>query len=367
MGRPRRPATDAKGTRYLTMRDVAKAVGVHPTTVSMALREHPSIPPETRARIRAAAERLGYVRDPLLDAFNTHRVRTSRVQQTQCVAFIADSHTSTLFEGASYHPRVYEGVRAAAEMLHHTVEVFSYGGAHLSASRLNSIISSRGIAGVLISTFNVNTTDLALGWDNYCAVKIESHHLLPTHDVVSSDQFQAARLCMRRLRERGYRRIGMATARDDEARLNEHYSTGVLVEQAELPVAECVPPLLFHRAPIHDVAARVVEWVREHRIDVVITNWNELLRFAEHDSSQVSIADTGMRTPRDVAWASLDVPSSRPHVAGVVQNHRLVGMRAMEQLALLVRTFHRGAPAAPSVTYVPGFWQDGTTAPGKAR
>lgn len=348
------------------MRDIAKAVGVHPTTVSMALRAHPSIPAATRTQIREAAERLGYIRDPLLDAFNTHRVRHSQQQQTQCIAFVVDTHTSRLFEGLSYHPRVYEGVRAAAEANHHTLEIFPVGGSNLTPSRLNSIISSRGITGVLISTFDVGTLDLGLDWDNYCAVKIESHHLLPQLDVVSNDQFQAARLCMRRLRERGYRRIGMATARDDELRLNELYSTGVLVEQAELPECECVPPLLFHRAPVPEVAGAVAQWIRAHQIDVVITNWNELLAVSPENGA-VTLASAGLQIPKDVAWASLDVPVDKPQVAGVVQNHRLVGMRAMEQLAVLVKTFHRGAPAAPSATFVPGYWQDGATAPPKTR
>src|SRR5690606_27714546 len=90
-GRPRPPAmadsspapqspddSPGSGVRYLTLADVARVAGVHPTTVSLALRDHPSIPSETRARIRAVAKELGYRRDPLLDAFNFHRVRHSR-------------------------------------------------------------------------------------------------------------------------------------------------------------------------------------------------------------------------------------------------------------------------------------------------
>jgi LacI family transcriptional regulator len=349
------------------MRDIAQAVGVHPTTVSMALRAHPSIPPATCAKIRAAAKRLGYTRDPMLDAFNTHRVRQRNAQPSHCVAFIVDTNSSALFDGATYHPRVYQGVRAAAETNHYTVETFPAGGRELTASRLNSIITSRGITGVLLSTFNVTTLELGLDWDKFCAVKIESHHLLPRLDVVSADQFQAARLCIRKLRELGYRRIGMAMARDDDARLNELYSTGVLVEQAELPESECVPPLLFTRAAVPYVAAAVAKWIDEYKVDVVISNWNELLQFADHDPRTMGLANTGVRIPHDVAWASLDVPEGRPQLAGVVQNHRLVGMRAMEQLAMLMKTFHHGPPPTPSATYVPGFWQDGPSAPPRPR
>jgi LacI family transcriptional regulator len=361
--RPRRRKTEADGERYLTMRDIAKVVGVHPTTVSMALRDHPSLPPATRDRIRAAADRLGYHRDPLLDAFNSHRVRHSRVQSSLSFAFIVDAGTSSLFEGINYHPRVYEGVRAAAEAHHSTVEILPFGERSLSAARINSIIASRGITGVLVSTFNLGTAHLQLDWGNYCAVKIESHHLLPQFDLVSSDQFLAARICLRNLRGLGYRRIGMATARDDELRLQEHYSTGVLVEQAALPESEWVPSLVFKRNDPAQVAEQVAHWVKTHRIDAIMTNWNELLYSPQPDAPTGMIATSGLRVPHDVAWASLDVPPAHTHIAGVVQNHRLVGMRALEQLAVLVKTFHRGAPAGPAATYIPGYWRGGATAP----
>jgi len=46
------------------MRDVARAAGVHQTTVSLALRNHASIPAATRERIKAAAAELGYKQIP---------------------------------------------------------------------------------------------------------------------------------------------------------------------------------------------------------------------------------------------------------------------------------------------------------------
>lgn len=357
----------AEGVKaYATMDDVAIAAGVHPTTVSMALRAHPSIPPATRERILIEARRIGYVRDPLLDAFNFHRLRKLAAKQAPSIAFVVDANASAYFFGSSYHPLVYDGVKAVAETLHLSVEVFPLGTREMTAQRLNTIISSRGISGVLLSTFTPTTQSIELDWDNYSAVKIESHHLLPQLDVVSNDQCQAARLCMRRLREIGYRRIGLATARDDESRLQDNFSSGVLVEQAELPESECVPPLLFDRADIETVAARVVAWMKEHSVDAVMSNWHELIPIPKQGES-ATIATTNVRVPQDVAFASLDVPTDSQHVAGIVQNHRLVGMRAMEQLSILVKTYHRGAPENPSATYVPGFWRDGPTVPRKSR
>jgi LacI family transcriptional regulator len=364
---PRRPGR-ARGSkvvqRYHTMDDVAAMAGVHPTTVSLALRSHPSIPAATRERILAAALRIGYVRDPLLDAFNSHRLKKLAMKQAHSVAFVIDAGMGPIFSGGACHPLVTEGVRSAAEAQHLTLEMFSLGTPEMTASRLNTILLSRGISGVLLSTFTPTTRSVDLDWNCLSGVKIESHHLLPPLDVVSNDQCQAARLCMRRLRALGYRRIGLATALDDESRLESTFSSGVLVEQAELDERERVPPLLFERRPVPAVIAQVVHWIREHAVDAVMTNWWELIEPAG-DGAGRRLTSTSVRIPHDVAFASLDIRPDCPDLAGIVQNHRLVGVRALEQLAVMVRTFSRGAPANPSATYIPGYWRDGATAPGK--
>jgi LacI family transcriptional regulator len=133
---------------------------------------------------------------------------------------------------------------------------------------------------------------------------------------------------------------------------------GVLIEQASLAEAECVPPLIFGLADVPTLPRLVPQWIRDNQVDVVISNWNELFD---------TFATAGMRLPDDVAFASLDIPPSMPHIAGVVQNHGLVGQRAMEQLAIMSDAYQRGVPQAQTVTYIPGFWQDGVTAPQKPK
>lgn len=343
----------------LTLAHVAEVAGVHPTTVSLALRDHPSIPLATRSRIHAVATELGYRRDPVLDAFNFHRVRQARRAGPRlALAFVVDGTSTRFFAGKAYHPLVWEGASAVVEAHNYSLDSFTLGPRHLSPARLKTIVSTRGISGVLVSTFDIGADTLDLDWDSISAVKIESHHLAPHLDAVSSDQLQVTRLAMRRLRECGYRRIGLVTAKEDELRLTESFRMGVLVEQTTLPEVERVPPLIFSLAETCALPSLVPDWARKHHVDVIISNWNELL--------EVFVA-AGLRVPEDIAFASLDTPPHLPHVAGVVQNHRLVGVRAMEQLCILVETNQRGVPATQSITYVPGFWRDGASVPIRSR
>ncbi|MEM9522586.1 MAG: LacI family DNA-binding transcriptional regulator [Pseudomonadota bacterium] len=57
----------------ITMRDVAEAVGVSPMTVSRAFRDDETVSTKTRARIRQAAQELGYVYDSTATAFRTQK------------------------------------------------------------------------------------------------------------------------------------------------------------------------------------------------------------------------------------------------------------------------------------------------------
>lgn len=340
--------------RYHTLTDIAAKAGVHVTTVSLALRDHPSIPPATRARIRAVAKELGYRRDPLLDALNFHRAKQIKQGRSVSSAFVVHAGTTRLFGGNHYQPLVFAGAKAAAEAHGHSLEIFVVGRGHLAPARLNTILSARGITGILLSTFEIDIEQLDLDWAQFCAVKIECLHLKPDLDAVSNDQLQVARLAMQRLRALGYRRIGLTTAREDQMRLAESFGMGVLLEQASLPESECVPPLFFGLNEVPMLPHLIPEWIAANHVDVVISNWNELFDV---------FATAKLRLPDDVAFASLDVPPSMPHIAGVVQNHGLVGQRAMEQLAIMSDSYQRGVPEAQTVTLIPGYWQDGITAP----
>ena len=59
---PRRPRSRATGR--VTLADVAGVAGVSPITVSRALRGERAVDPELVQRVKAAADRLGYVPDP---------------------------------------------------------------------------------------------------------------------------------------------------------------------------------------------------------------------------------------------------------------------------------------------------------------
>jgi len=98
--------------------------------------------------------------------------------------------------------------------------------------------------------------------------------------------------------------------------------------------------------------------VRNERIDAVISNWNHVVD---------ELGDSIGAGRRRIARASIDKDEDHPEVAGVVQNHVLVGRRAVEQVRSLLQISAWGVPEAQSITLVPGYWVDGPSAPARLR
>jgi DNA-binding LacI/PurR family transcriptional regulator len=73
----------------VTIREVAQAAGVHHTTVSRALRNHPALPPETRKRVQAVARKLGYRLNPLVSAWMAQRKSSRKALDSGQVAYLS--------------------------------------------------------------------------------------------------------------------------------------------------------------------------------------------------------------------------------------------------------------------------------------
>ncbi len=63
----------------ITIKEVAKAAGVSPTTASYALNNRPEVKEDTKARVREIAERIGYIPNRVAQTFRSGKTRTIAV------------------------------------------------------------------------------------------------------------------------------------------------------------------------------------------------------------------------------------------------------------------------------------------------
>ena len=343
--------------RAVTIKDIAKIAGVHFTTVSLALRDHPSLLPATKARIREVADKMGYVPNAVFSAL-THFHLNGRVRAaTQRVAYLINH---PLDQGAAlYRPQqqILEGAPEQARALGYELEVVTVGVEGNESLRLDAFLKEQNITGVVLAAFDPGFAPVTLDWDEYSIVKIDSLHMDPPAPVVGSDHRQDVRLAFQRLRTLGYRRIGLAIGRADEDATERLYTAGYLLEQAAIAAEERVPELLFpYNCSMAQASELLCNWIRAHRVDAVLCNWSvigDMLRSA------------GLLVPQEVACASLCLLDRHAGLAGVCPNPGVVGAKAVSIVAALLKSGERGVPQFASRTFVKSFWTDGASAPAK--
>jgi len=343
--------------RAVTIKDIAKVAGVHFTTVSLALRDHPSLLPSTKARIREVADKMGYVPNAVFSAL-THFHLNGRVRAAAPRVAYVINHP--LDQGAAlYRPQqqILEGAREQARALGYELEVVTVGVEGNESLRLDAFLKEQNITGVVLAAFDPGFAPVALDWDEYSIVKIDSLHMDPPAPVVGSDHRQDVRLAFQRLRSLGYRRIGLAIGRADEDATERLYTAGYLLEQGTVPAGERVPELLFpYNSSITQAGAMLRTWIESHRVDVVMCNCSVIVDM---------LASVGIQVPSQVACASLCLLDRNSSLAGVCPNPGVVGAKAVSIVAAMLKSGERGVPQFASRTFVTSFWTDGASAPAK--
>jgi LacI family transcriptional regulator len=353
--------------RRTTLADVAKKAGVHVTTVSLALRNHPRLPPATRERIKKLADKLGYRPDPFLQALVAYRGKTTPRRNPPTLAYVTNWDTRWGWKKVTAHPDFFAGAAAKANELGFHLDHFWMREPGLTHGRLSGILQARGINGLIIASHQREVdAGLHLDWSHFSAVKIDYFPHQPKLHNVTNNQCDIVRLAMQQVIAYGYRRIGFVMHRGWDHSVDHLWTAGFLCEQAVLAESDRIPMLLFPDAePIEawmaesqsDVVAPTTafaRWYKKYKPEVIISKAS----FVEP-----SFAALGLRIPRDVAFVDVFLDDDSGKTAGVCQNHETVGELAVEILAGQLHHNKYGVPTIPTTTFVEGSWSAGDSCP----
>ncbi len=334
-------------TKRVLMKDIAREAGVHQTTVSLALRNHPSLPTKTRQRIQRMAEEMGYRPDPAMSALVAYRQATKSEPSEQVIGLVLNFLDEEEFNSNHVHHQLIDSAKKRAKELGFKVDVFWFGREYPDGKSLNRVLKARGIQGLILAAFDYKNLELQMEWDFYSTVKI---NILPDtlkFDAVLSNQMFGVRLAMRELRKEGIKRVGLAVADHDEIHNRNMFSAGYLVGQRHLDTSDCVPPLFFHAKPTAELHQEVEAWALEHRVEAILSNWNS---FDEVALNLTFNHDLPCR------FVPLDADDRTREYGGVYQNHPLCGRRAIDMVVGQMKTFRRGEEESPSLTLIHPTW-----------
>jgi LacI family transcriptional regulator len=353
--------------RRLILADVARAAGVHVTTVSLALRNHPRLPEATRERIKQLAKKLGYTPDPVLRALIAYRGKVMPRRHPSTLAYVTNWNTRWGWKKVTAHPDFFSGALAKANELGFVLDHFWLRESGLTQGRLGRILRARGVTGLILASHGREMGDeLQLDWANFSAVKIDYFPHEPELHNVTNDQCKVIRMAMQKVMTAGYRRIGFVMHRGWDHAVDHQWTAGFLCEQQNLPLKDRIPAHIFP-GPLP-----VARWYDENKAPVVVdplpfTRWLDRYRpevlIGKESFVSECLAAMKLRVPKDIAFVDVFLEDVTGRTAGVRQNHAAVGALAVEILAGQLQHNKFGVPEIPTTTYVEGTWFDGATCP----
>lgn len=335
-----------------TIAEIARRSDVSTYTTSLALRNSPRVAEATRTHVCRIARELGYRPNPLISALMT-RVRNRRTGATGSVLGFVISREQAIHPGQlDYQTRILKGAAARARELGYRIEPICLTSVSGHGRRLQQVLDTRGIHGVIIGPVPARSFKIDLAWERLACVTIgHSFAGVPVHRV-THNHFRSMRLVLNICRERGWKRPGVVFSQHMLDAVDQGFLAGYLTGSYQSAQKILVPPLLYEDGSF--TREVLLDWVKKHRVDAVLS-----LRHDTYDW----LAEAGYRAGQDIGLVMLDCNESANEMSGIDQRQFEVGGAATEMLAQAMQDNQFGVPTLPRIVGLDGVWHEGHTLP----
>ncbi len=317
-------------------------------TVSRVLRNAEHTAADTRHRVLAVADKLGYRPNPLVSALMIQIHKGKLPQLDNVLAYLTSSAVRGGWRANETYTQFFEGASARAFQRGYRVEEFWLGEGGFSPARLSRVLYTRGIRGVIVGPMLSPHGHLNLKWNQFSAAAIGYSLLRPALDRVTNDQYNSTLIALRELRRLGYRRIGMAFEGRSAARVHYRWPAAFLTDQWRHGPRDS--SLMY--LPETWGQEGFYAWVNQTRPDAVLTFEPEVHSW---------LVEAGKRVPEDIALAHLDWSRREPVWAGVDQRSTAVGSAAVDLVIERINNNEMGVPGYARVVGLAGEWLTGST------
>ena len=323
---------------------IAKRAKVSQSTVSRALRNHPALPKDTCKRIQKIARDLGYTPNPLIASICRTMRRGTSKDSLGTLAFLTAHPTEHEWKNFATYRDFYAGVHKRATEQGFNIETHWAANPKLSPKRLASILTARGITGVIISSRGSITKFNEIAWEKFSVVRIGLSHQALRFNCAVNHQIHTLRLVATQLTNKGYRRIGFAISGKQNTASEQNWISGALLWQSvndnKIPIY--TPPILDKIS--------FFDWYYLHKPEAVVSvnpdtaNW---------------LKEEGVSIPDQVGFALLDWHADYGNYAGANQNSVLAGEAAVDMLVDQLRRNEFGIPQNPRTLLIESTWVEG--------
>lgn len=339
----------------VTLHDLARAAGMSVMTVSRALRGEPRVAEETRGRILALADSLGYQPDPDL-ARLMQRVRSRKtVKFRSVIAVIREWVPDDGLLSPSYQYVPLEPIRERARGHGYEVEEFWLGRDGLTPKKLGKVLHARGIEAVIVSPQSNRLLCAEVDYTPFAAVTFGYAMREPALHMCAGNMTLGIQTAAEELSALGYRRIGVAVTQWIVNRSQFGYSGGFFHFQQSLPDADRIPMLLLPHNHIERGFAAFAKWMKENEPDVLIS-------FDTHVPDWLQ--KLGLRIPEDIGFVVHDWTPAMTGWAGIYQRRDHLAASAVDLIVTQLSQHERGVPTVPRQIMIPPLWVPGASVRG---
>lgn len=328
------------------MRDIAETAGVHYSTVSLSLKNHPRIPKETRERVQRVAKEMGYSPEPILTRLAAYRQATKPVSFHSTLGIITTSNWP-----ANHHTAMmaHAGITERAGSLGYSTEVFRLAQSGTSRERLRRTLRARNIDGIIVAPLKQQRGHLNFDWSPFCTATLGLSLVRPRLHRVAHNHYRSTRQLIRNLFRLGYRNIGFTFQSIYDTRLDNSWSAAMSVEGARSR-----GKIQFFD-PTDTKKEDLARWLKSARPDVVV---------GIHHGVLDAIRSLGYAVPEEIGFAHLTLPTSDGSMAGIIENSKQIGSAVIDILVGMLQRDERGVPQYPYTVHFEGEWIDGVTLKG---
>ncbi|WP_138223361.1 LacI family DNA-binding transcriptional regulator [Nibricoccus aquaticus] len=338
-------------SRRCTIKDIAAHAGVAVSTVSYALRNHPSIPKETCARIQAVGEKLGYRPDPQISALMAHIGRGRAVPSSARIALVWMQGKRAHTRSDDFFLQMREGANERAGLRGYHLEEFWPDEDRLSGPRLTSILKARGIQSVIFSpSIEGVASDYGLGWENLACVVL-GHARWPVElHRVAHDHYHGICECLQRMTAAGVTRPAIVLTEEINQRTDSAVKAAFITHH---PSEGRARGLIY---PLDQKGARAFPaWLRTHNPDGVLLLRREM--WADVKTPRLEKLRQAGRV-----WCANWKAGDPLELPGIQQRYDLAARAAVDLVTGLEQSRTLGLPDHPQCVQIRGDWREHTVA-----
>lgn len=348
---PRAPVTSSLSA-------VAALAGVSAMTVSRVLGRSPHVAAQTRERVLAAVQQVGYRPNPQIARIMSVVRGAKRRRQQATIGVVRDDIANDDLHDPAYQYVSTADISRRAEHHGYGVDEFFLGRNGLTPARLTSILRARGIEGLVVSPQSSRIIGAQLDHRLFAAVTFGYALQTPALHRASTNMMQGILSALSELGRLGYRRVGMAVTEWIDTRADHAYSGAFLFHQQRIPERDRLPIFIFpQNNPAHGCDA-FCTWVRRHRPDAVISFHTYVPQWLKQN--------LGLRIPEDIGLVVHDWTESMQGFAGIHHRRPFVAAAAVDLLVAQLMRNERGIPEVPHQVLVLPSWIPGPSVRAKA-